>query len=453
MKFHRGIGEFAGGTYSVTGERLSPEDYEKHVAEALPNEKEKTFIRDLMKEPGLDRPPRGHHLVGDCPSRVSDVVRIGRPRTADPTPLLVSARAATASVAGNPRPVPDLGLRGDAPADHGQSRARALSARSWPAFPTSPASPAPGRKAFSPRGRASAITRAPEISTGPPARSPASHGGPVPAGSGPPARASRLRRLHRRRRRVSGVRRPACRPPTPTSPACSRASTLSRVRTGSPALARSVLGVAARLLPRARPGDLTAALMDLGQQICTPRRPDCGACPVAGLCVARARGMVERYPQRKPKPRARRVFFAAACAVREGRVLLVQRPGALLEGLWRFPSAEGATPRAALAALRLHTATLGLRLDAGPPVGVTQHTIVNRRLDVRVYRAGSNGAAPATRNSGSARWFSPAALEAGAVPTLTRKIARAAGFPENRGRRILEIDESRRGAVSARGAR
>ena len=137
---------------------------------------------------------------------------------------------------------------------------------------------------------------------------------------------------------------------------------------GSPSLARSVLALAARLLPRTRPGDVTAALMDLGQQICTPHRPDCGVCPVAGLCVARARGAVSRYPERKPKPPARRVFFAAACAVREGRVLLVQRPGALLEGLWRFPSAEGATPRAALAALRLDAAALGLRLDREPPL-------------------------------------------------------------------------------------
>ena len=36
MKFHRSIGEFAGKTYSVTGEKLSPEAYAKHVAEVLP---------------------------------------------------------------------------------------------------------------------------------------------------------------------------------------------------------------------------------------------------------------------------------------------------------------------------------------------------------------------------------------------------------------------------------
>ena len=56
MKFHRSIGEFAGQPYSVTGERLSPEAYEKHAAEVLPNEEEKQFIRDLMKEPGWIAP-------------------------------------------------------------------------------------------------------------------------------------------------------------------------------------------------------------------------------------------------------------------------------------------------------------------------------------------------------------------------------------------------------------
>ncbi len=222
---------------------------------------------------------------------------------------------------------------------------------------------------------------------------------------------------------------------------------------GSPALAREVLRRAAQLLPRARPGDLTAALMDLGQQICTPRRPDCPVCPVAAFCLAHARKAVERYPERRSRPPIRRVFLAAACVVREKRVLLVQRPGALLDGLWRFPSAEGATPRAALAALRLHAASLGLLLEDGPPLGVTQHTIVNRRLDVRVYRAALANAEPERGNSRSARWFSRAALEGGAVPTLTRKIARGAGFPERSGRRILEADESRRGAVPARGAR
>jgi hypothetical protein len=51
MKYHRGIGEFAGKTYSVTGEPLSAEDYEKHLRETLPTPEEQRWIADLMHEP------------------------------------------------------------------------------------------------------------------------------------------------------------------------------------------------------------------------------------------------------------------------------------------------------------------------------------------------------------------------------------------------------------------
>jgi benzoyl-CoA 2,3-dioxygenase component B len=50
MRFHRAIGEFAGQTWSVTGEPLTAEQYEKHLAETLPTEDEKKFIAALMHE-------------------------------------------------------------------------------------------------------------------------------------------------------------------------------------------------------------------------------------------------------------------------------------------------------------------------------------------------------------------------------------------------------------------
>jgi len=56
LKFHRAIGEFAGGTWSVTGERLSPEEYANHLTEVLPNEAEKKFVTNLMREPGWMAP-------------------------------------------------------------------------------------------------------------------------------------------------------------------------------------------------------------------------------------------------------------------------------------------------------------------------------------------------------------------------------------------------------------
>jgi benzoyl-CoA 2,3-dioxygenase component B len=50
LKFHRAIGEFAGQTWSVAGESLTAEQYEKHLAETLPTEEEKKFVATLMHE-------------------------------------------------------------------------------------------------------------------------------------------------------------------------------------------------------------------------------------------------------------------------------------------------------------------------------------------------------------------------------------------------------------------
>jgi benzoyl-CoA 2,3-epoxidase subunit B len=59
MKFHRAIGEFAGKTYSVTGEPLTPAQYEKHLAEVLPSAEERRFVSDLMREPNWIAPREG----------------------------------------------------------------------------------------------------------------------------------------------------------------------------------------------------------------------------------------------------------------------------------------------------------------------------------------------------------------------------------------------------------
>ena len=51
--------------------------------------------------------------------------------------------------------------------------------------------------------------------------------------------------------------------------------------------------LAARLLPALdatdSAGDLNQAMMELGALVCRPRRPECGACPLASACRARRR--------------------------------------------------------------------------------------------------------------------------------------------------------------------
>jgi len=192
----------------------------------------------------------------------------------------------------------------------------------------------------------------------------------------------------------------------------------------------AVLLHAASLLDRERAGDVTAALMDLGQTICVPRRPVCPGCPLRAECAAFRRGKPERYPLRRRRPRPVTVHLAAAFAENGGRALLVRRRASFLDGLWEFPSAEGKTAEGARRRLACAIRPLGLRLRSSSPSGVARHTVVNRRLSISVFSAVARPRfSILDSRAPSSRWFRAPDLERAAVPTLTRKIARAAGFP------------------------
>ncbi|HEY2990707.1 MAG TPA: Phenylacetic acid catabolic protein [Candidatus Binatia bacterium] len=50
LKFHRSIGALAEKTYSVTGELLAPEPYQKHLAEVLPGPEDERILNDIFKQ-------------------------------------------------------------------------------------------------------------------------------------------------------------------------------------------------------------------------------------------------------------------------------------------------------------------------------------------------------------------------------------------------------------------
>ncbi|HEY5995920.1 MAG TPA: A/G-specific adenine glycosylase [Candidatus Deferrimicrobiaceae bacterium] len=107
------------------------------------------------------------------------------------------------------------------------------------------------------------------------------------------------------------------------------------------------------------------AMMDLGAVVCTPKRPDCGGCPLNRWCRAFAEGRPEAYPGKAArKARPLREAVAAVIGDSAGRVLIRRRPDdGLLGGLWEFPGVflgSGETQEAALARWGLESGICGL---------------------------------------------------------------------------------------------
>ncbi len=97
--------------------------------------------------------------------------------------------------------------------------------------------------------------------------------------------------------------------------------------------------LAASHVPTERAGDYAQSLMDLGATICTPRKPNCGDCPLASECLARERGSAIGLPNKQkkaPKPERQGVAFVLIGA--DGKAYVERRrDDIMLGGLLGFP--------------------------------------------------------------------------------------------------------------------
>ena len=95
---------------------------------------------------------------------------------------------------------------------------------------------------------------------------------------------------------------------------------------------------------QASPGDFAQAMFDLGATICTPRSPNCLACPWNKHCLAQKQGIADSLPVKAKKAeRPRRQGVAYVLLDAHDNVLLLRRPPhGLLGGMLVLPDAPPA---------------------------------------------------------------------------------------------------------------
>ena len=136
---------------------------------------------------------------------------------------------------------------------------------------------------------------------------------------------------------------------------------------------------ATALLSPTRPGDWNEAVMDLGATLCTPKTPNCPACPLKAFCAAFKTGEPQSYPAPRKRTPVKAVQAAALLIGNAQEAYLEQRSGSLLGGLYGLPieEGEGALER------------LLERLGAHSPrlLGSVQHQMTHRHITLHIYTA------------------------------------------------------------------
>jgi A/G-specific adenine glycosylase len=179
-------------------------------------------------------------------------------------------------------------------------------------------------------------------------------------------------------------------------------------------------GIAAKYLPEGQAGDYNQALMDLGATICIPRNPRCLLCPLMRICKARQAGTQEQRPVLKPKKATPHYVNAAGVIVRNGRVLLAQRPSkGLLARMWEFPNGRVEVDPARGLSNALKKG-YGLRVKKKGTLGSVNHAYSHYSVTVYFYNC---RLVSISKNNGL-RWVRMAELDKFPMGRVDRHIAR-----------------------------
>ncbi|MGC6484719.1 MAG: A/G-specific adenine glycosylase, partial [Candidatus Puniceispirillales bacterium] len=213
------------------------------------------------------------------------------------------------------------------------------------------------------------------------------------------------------------------------------------VETPLPKAKPALTAVMAALTPADRAGDFAQAMMDLGAMICTPARrlqsaaglsqPACDQCPLAETCLGR-HADPGRLPLKAPKkPQPQRHGSAVIFHDGAGGVVLEERPDrGMLGGMLIFPGSDwaGGSPDREDYPISPESPVAGLLAEAESRRilnSKVEHVFTHFRLHLRLEEALISRATPLPP---ACRWVAMADLPSLALPTVMRKVARAAGL-------------------------
>ena len=165
------------------------------------------------------------------------------------------------------------------------------------------------------------------------------------------------------------------------------------------------------LMPDESPGILNAAIMQLGQIVCLPRKPRCGSCPLSARCRSLSEGLQNRIPA--PKERTITVKSSYLILLVQGnRILMKQKERGAGTGLWVFPDSR--------CGIDLQSRSVRHLTDF--PEYVHTYTRYREALLPRVFVLDDNSSAASFESETGCRWLDINGIEGFPMPAVYRKI-------------------------------
>ena len=169
--------------------------------------------------------------------------------------------------------------------------------------------------------------------------------------------------------------------------------------------------------------------MELGSEICTPKKPDCSRCPVSNVCPTFVHGLQDQIPAAGKKTKFEDLHEAVV-VVRRGQGtrtrFLVRQCGAdeRWSGLWDFPRYEVANDNVEADLSKQLKSQTGLTAVVHPTTKRIKHAVTKYRITLDCFVADSpTGRLKKTQTA--TQWLTADELSDLPMSTTGRKIAKA----------------------------
>ncbi len=182
------------------------------------------------------------------------------------------------------------------------------------------------------------------------------------------------------------------------------------------------------LIDPANPGDFNQALMELGSLVCTPRNPDCRACPWSGPCQAYRTVQTDVIPYKAKKaPVPHHDIAIGIVEDGQGRLLIARRrEDAMLGGLWEFPGGKleaGETLEQAV--VREMEEEMGIHVAVVAPFLQIKHAYSHFKITLHSFRCRWVAGEAKALSGTELRWVHPRELTDFPFPKANRKLTEA----------------------------
>ena len=182
------------------------------------------------------------------------------------------------------------------------------------------------------------------------------------------------------------------------------------------------------LLDRDNPRNFNQALMDLGANICKPRRPICFNCPWKNRCFAYASGNPTQFPVKNAKKTIPFEVIGIGIVVNsDGMVLIDQRHDeGLLGGMWEFPGGKQEKGESIQKTIQRELQEeLDIEVNVSKKLINLDHSYSHKRLNFIVYICEILSGKPKPLASQQVKWVSIDRLSEYPFPAANQKMIEA----------------------------